>query len=173
MVAKKSPEETKAGLKKRAIEACADRKGRVTPDAVIEAAKNPKSILHKEFEWDVDKAAHAHWTDTARRLIREVRLIVQYDDVKIVAPYYIADAGTDESAYVPTSKVADRHAAAQRALVDELARIKGAIHRATSLAAVFGLTSNFERMLDLAIETERTFSASEEIAPTTQPQLAQ
>jgi hypothetical protein len=162
---------TKIELRKKAIEGCQDSKGRVTPDAVIEAAKDPKSILHGEFEWNVDKAAYKSWTETARRLIREVRLIVEYQDVRVVAPYYIADPGTDESSYIQTSKIANKHASAQRALADELARIKGAIQRATAMAAVFGLTSNFERMLDLAIETERAFS-SNEIASSNQTELA-
>lgn len=162
---------TKIELRKKAIEGCQDSKGRVTPDAVIEAAKDPKSILHGEFEWNVNKAAYQSWTETARRLIREVRLIIEYQDVRVVAPYYIADPGTDDSSYVETLRIANKHTSAQRALTDELARIKGAIQRAKALAAVFGLTANFERMLDLAVETERTFS-SNEIASSTQTELA-
>lgn len=157
---KKTAEITKMELKKRAIAACKDNKGRVTPDAVIEAAKDPTSVLHGEFEWDVNKAAYKSWTDTARRLIREVQLIVQYQDVRVVAPYYIPDAGVDESSYVETSKIANKHAAAKRALSDEIARIKGAIHRGRNLATVFGLVSNFDRMLDLAIEAERLFESN-------------
>src|SRR4051794_38416660 len=112
-MAKKPETISKLERKKREIEACQDGRGRVTPDAVIEAAKNPKSALHGEFEWDVTKAAYQHWTDTARRLIREVRLVVTYEDIRIAAPYYIADPGTDESSYIQTSKIAGKHAAAK------------------------------------------------------------
>jgi len=162
MAKDKTTKVTKMELKKRAIAACKNSKGKLTPDAVIEAAKDPTSVLHGEFEWDVNKAAYQSWTDTARRLIREVQLVVEYQDVRVVAPFYITDHGSKESSYVETTKVAKKHAFAKQALGDELARIKGAVHRAMSMAVVFGLVSNFEKMLDLAIETERLFADADE-----------
>lgn len=171
-MAKDKTKVTKMELKKRAIAACKNSKGKLTPDAVIEAAKDPTSILHGEFEWDVGKAAYQAWTDTARRLIREVQLVVEYQDVRVVAPFYITDHGSKESSYVETTKVAKKHAFAKQALGDELARIKGAVHRAMSMAAVFGLVSNFERMLELAIETEKTFSTAAEDEESVEHQAA-
>lgn len=161
-MAKDKTKVTKMELKKRAIAACKNSKGKLTPDAVIEAAKDPTSILHGEFEWDVNKAAYSAWTETARRLIREVQLVVEYQDVRIVAPFYISDNSSDDSSYVETTRVAKKNAAAKRALSDEIARIKGSVHRAMSMAAVFGLVSNFEKMLDLALETERLFAQADE-----------
>jgi hypothetical protein len=157
--AEKEKKPTKIELKKQAIAACKDARGRVTTAAVIEAARDSSSVLHAEFEWDLEKAAYQSWTETARRLIREVQLIVDYQDVRVVAPYYVSDQSKDEPAYVETSKIARKHAFAQRALSDELARIKGAVNRGMALSAAFGLVSNFERMLDAVIETERLFSS--------------
>lgn len=40
-------------------------------DAIIKFAQtNKNSTLHGEFQWDVKKAAYAHWQQTAMQLIR-------------------------------------------------------------------------------------------------------
>lgn len=172
MTKKSQKAPTKLELKKRAIEALQDRGGRVTPDAVIEAARDKSSVLHDEFEWDQAKAAYAHWVETARRLIREVRFIVVLEDVRIAAPYYTADPGTDEAAYIPTARLAKKHAAARAALADELARIRGAVNRARTLASVFGLSSHFDRLLDASLEIERVMASDESVA-SLQPAMQQ
>jgi hypothetical protein len=48
--------------------------GRLTPSAVVEAATNPKSPLHRHFEWDNAKAAAAYRIDQAREIIRVIRI---------------------------------------------------------------------------------------------------
>jgi hypothetical protein len=48
--------------------------GRLTPSAVVEAASDPKSALHRHFEWDDAKAASAYRIDQARELIRVIRI---------------------------------------------------------------------------------------------------
>src|SRR5690348_5499317 len=52
--------------------------GELTPDVVVEAARNPRNVLHKHFEWDDQKAAEAFRLDQARCLIRSV--VVEDDD---------------------------------------------------------------------------------------------
>jgi len=47
--------------------------GYLNPSAVVEAAKNPESVLHSEFEWDDDEAAHAYRVAQAGALIRRVK----------------------------------------------------------------------------------------------------
>lgn len=44
--------------------------GRLTPPAVVEAARDKKNILHKHFEWSDPVAAEAYRLDQARSLIR-------------------------------------------------------------------------------------------------------
>lgn len=39
------------------LQAIYDKNGRLTPQLVVNAAKNPKSALHSRFEWDDTKAA--------------------------------------------------------------------------------------------------------------------
>lgn len=51
----------------------ADGAGRLTPSAVVEAARDVRSPLHRHFEWDDSKAAHAYRKDQAREIIRVIR----------------------------------------------------------------------------------------------------
>ena len=52
--------------------------GNLIPAHVVTAAKNPSSVLHREFEWDDDEASHLYRIAQAGALIRRVKLhIVQ------------------------------------------------------------------------------------------------
>lgn len=51
--------------------------GVLLTESVVDAARNPLSPLHDEFEWDDKKAAHAHRLDTARHIIRSVELVIE------------------------------------------------------------------------------------------------
>ena len=44
--------------------------GHLTPQAVVEAARSRKSVLHRYFEWDDKVAAEAHRVDQARTIVR-------------------------------------------------------------------------------------------------------
>lgn len=48
--------------------------GRLTPKAVVDAARSRKSPLHPHFEWDDAAAAESYRMDQARNLIRIVRV---------------------------------------------------------------------------------------------------
>ncbi len=48
--------------------------GRLTPGAVVEAARSPNSALHRHFEWDDRKAAEAYRRDQAREIIAVIRV---------------------------------------------------------------------------------------------------
>lgn len=47
-------------------------KGMLTPDVVVDAARDPESILHETFDWDDTEAAHKWRLEQARQLIRVV-----------------------------------------------------------------------------------------------------
>ena len=49
-------------------------KGRLTPKAVVNAARDPKSPLHRHFEWDNTKAAEAFRLEQARAIVRVIRI---------------------------------------------------------------------------------------------------
>ena len=148
---------TRAEMKalRDAIAACEDRSGRVRPERVVEAARDPKSVLHKKFQWDIKKAAMAHWLETAQRLIREVKLEIVIENVRFSSPFYVADPSTKDSAYVETTAIAKKEELAEQVLLDEVARIEGAVERARGVAMVFGLRTHFEQMLEKVIEINR------------------
>jgi hypothetical protein len=47
-------------------------RGSLEPEAILDAAKDPASPLHKLFEWDDDRAAHEYRLHQARYLIRAI-----------------------------------------------------------------------------------------------------
>lgn len=51
------------------------QKGRLTPTAVVIAARDARSPLHRHFEWDDAVAAESYRLDQARMLIRSVALV--------------------------------------------------------------------------------------------------
>jgi hypothetical protein len=59
---------------------CRTGKGLLTAEAVVEAARNERSPLHGEFEWDDSAAAHRYRIEQARGLIR--RFPIQYREVE-------------------------------------------------------------------------------------------
>jgi hypothetical protein len=63
-----------------------ERGGRLTPKAVVEAARDEASPLHLHFEWDDAAAAEAYRRDQAREIIRVVR--VEDDDGEVRPAYF-------------------------------------------------------------------------------------
>ena len=69
------------------------QKGRLTPPAVVEAARDTRNPLHKHFEWDDAVAAESYRLDQARMLIRSVALVGDGEDDARPAFLSIADKG--------------------------------------------------------------------------------
>lgn len=49
--------------------------GFLDKEDVWKAAQDPDSPIHEEFEWDVDKAAQAHWKSRAGDMIRHLAVV--------------------------------------------------------------------------------------------------
>jgi|SRR5882672_941208 len=145
-----------------AIAALQDSQGRVTPRSVWQAARSPNHPLHYEFEWDLKKAAEKEWDRTAAAIIREVKFVVEYQDQKIIAPYYVSDPRAVISTYIPTIRASKNVKLKTGILREEVDRIVGSINRGMKLAAVFGLVSSFERMLSEARRVEIEINAYDE-----------
>ncbi len=58
------------------LQAIAARDGTLKPASVLDAARDPASILHKHFEWDDTAAAEAHRLAQAGMLIRKARVTI-------------------------------------------------------------------------------------------------
>lgn len=123
--------------------------GVLTPEAVVEDAKQKNSPLHALFEWDVKKAAHHHWLETARGLIRSVRVEVHIDSRKVSTVAYVRDptAPPEKQGYVRTATLKSDQDLAREALEQEFSRITAAMHRARELSVYFGLKDELEGMI--------------------------
>jgi len=64
--------------------------GRLIPEDVVDAAKNPNSSLHTYFTWDDTEAAAAFRLQEARALIKRVRVsVVRTDESVVHVPSFI------------------------------------------------------------------------------------
>lgn len=68
-------------------------RGRLTPDAIIEAARQPANPLHEHFPWDDAVAAHHFRREIARKLIGRIHVVVTVEHTTLSVPYYVRDSG--------------------------------------------------------------------------------
>ena len=129
--------------------------GRITPDAVVEDARDPRSPLHSHFEWDDSAAARQYRLDQARALIRTVKLEISIVSNTIAAPHYVRDprAG-DGQGYVALSQVRSEDDLARQVMRDEMSRVLAAMERARSVSDVLDMTGELDNLI-IAIEEVR------------------
>lgn len=147
--------------KRQALEKIAEEQGGdLTPDAVIEAAKNPANILHSCFDWDVNRAALENWRAVARGLIREVRVVIKTSLRQVSTVAYVRDPNRnhDEQGYIALTSVERRSAEANAIIDAELDRIIAAVNRARGVAEVLGVSSRFEKLLATVVEIKQELS---------------
>jgi hypothetical protein len=127
--------------------------GRIDPEAVVSAARDPHHPLHKHFDWDDQSAGHKFRITQAAALIRRVKLRVRTTTVSSIIPVYVQDVAAQSGFYSLTA--ADINRSEAEASVDaELARIRGNIARSRGVVAALdvrfpGLLAFFEGQLTL------------------------
>jgi hypothetical protein len=128
--------ERKAAVKKRLIELAQEH--RLREDDVIAEARNPASVLHGEFEWDLSKAAYRHWVERARDLIQLVKYEVVVNNAVMVVPYYVRDPDREpsEQGYITMAKVMSERDLSRRELKIECQRALSVLHRAETFVVV-------------------------------------
>lgn len=126
--------------------------GRLLPSDVVEAARDPRSVLHSHFEWDDSKAAHEHRLAQARALIRTIKVEVTVRSVPLSVVGYVRDpsAETKESGYRNIFSVRSDDDAARAAIVDEMKRVASAARRARMVAAVLGVEADIDQISEIA-----------------------
>lgn len=152
-----------------AIRAIADRNaGRLTPEMVVQAARDKESPLHPFFTWDVKKAAQERLIDQARHLIRSVKVEVTTTQFSVRAPAYLRDpqAGGASQGYASLARLRNDEDMARDAVVNEFSRASSALSRAKAVAAALGLSDEIEevrgaivRLSERAQQTEHMASA--------------
>ena len=123
--------------------------GTITPDIIIEDAKDEQSPLHAQFEWDTDVAAMEHWREQARAIIRTVRFEIVVENITIRPPQYIRDpsAAPGVQAYIAVDKLKRDKVLAVEALQYEMDRAEGALERAREIGIALGLEKDFSRLM--------------------------
>lgn len=139
-----------------------DRRGRLTAEEVLEAARPSASPLHGFFEWDDSKAAEAHRLEQARDLIRRVKIELEFEERVIQTPRYVKDPGKGhkESGYISILKV--NRETARDIMKRELETLGGDLGRVLRIAQ--GKQSDLpvgfpDRVADLVTKTEALCSS--------------
>lgn len=80
--------------------------GRLRPEDVVDAARNPNSALHSYFTWDDSEAAVAYRLQEARALIKRVKVdVVRSDEMVVHVPSFIrSNGGYQETQVVTVNK---------------------------------------------------------------------
>lgn len=142
------------------VAACKDEDGNISRRAVWQAAKaDPSCALYGEFNWNVQEAAESHWDERAGEIIRLARSVFHYEEEELIVPRFVSNPKTMNAplTYRETADAArESRVSKTMQLEGELSRIKNAVHRAMTLAKVFGLEHYFADLLleVVRIETE-------------------
>lgn len=136
--------------------------GQLTPDAVLEDAKRKDSPLHDAFEWDVKKAARSYWLDTAREIIRSVKVVVTDERITVRTPHYVRDGSlpADAQGYVSVATLKKDPDKARESLKVEFARIEGALARVRSIAEALGMSNEVEDLISHVVRVKEHAQAA-------------
>lgn len=138
------------------LQEIADRDGHLTADAVIEDAQHPESPLHDQFEWDDAKAAMEARRETARRLIRSVKVVVRTETHTIAVPRYVRspDAPEREQSYSESASLRSDYDRAMASFAYEVERAEAAIRRAQNVAYAVGLQDEIEWLAESIVRVK-------------------
>lgn len=109
-----------------------EKNGRVDPNDLISAAKHRSHPCHRDFTWDVERAAEERWRDQARYLIRKCRFEVTFEDVTSPVVQYVA-SNSEESVFLSLPKMKGK-AAVRETMQVELDSLLGNVARVRGIA---------------------------------------
>lgn len=133
-----------------------DRAGRITPERVVDDARDKKSPLHPLFEWDKAKAAAAYWTIQARDILRSVYGTNVTSVTTLKVPVYVRDTSVKgEQGYRSVVALRSDPESARESLVYTLEVAAGHLRRAFDLAEPLGLSGEIDALLDQIIGVQR------------------
>lgn len=132
-----------------ALKDVADIDGRLTAEALIQAARPPGHPLHNYFEWDDSKAGHQWRLHQARQLIATARMKFTTTKLTLDVPMFLRDPEQmpRSQGHRLITSIAQDPASARASLAIELGRAQALIQRARATAAVLGLADECEKVL--------------------------
>ncbi len=142
--------------------------GRLTPEAVIERARDREHPLHDAFEWDNDAAAHKWRLEQARELIRSVKVTIAITEEAVrTTVAYVRDpaAGQAQGYRSLVALRGDRDGGdAREVILEEFARAAAALRRARDIAVVLGRGPEIEALVATVTSVRDKF-AGDTMAP--------
>lgn len=129
------------------IQAISDKnKGRITPEQVVNAARDPDSPIHHYFNWDDKSAGDAYRLDQARTLIRSVKIKITTHRTKVTTVAYVQDPTkeSDQQGYLDVVKIKKDVDIKRSVLIDEFSRVASILKRAKAIAIAFNMEDEIE-----------------------------
>lgn len=140
-------------IRAQAIKALERPGRRITAEKVVEAARDPKHPLHRDFDWDDSRAAHHYRLDQARAIIASVRVVITTSTKKLIAPAYVRDIeAAPLQGYVATAVLKNEREAAEELLLYETARLQAQLERCREIAGALSLESELEAAIGAVFE---------------------
>lgn len=137
-----------------AAKALADKDGRITPEAVVGAARDPAHPLHPRFEWDDSVAAERFRIAQARAIIRDITFEVTYENRVYNVPYFVRDpeaASEGQQGYRAIASLSADRATSLRAVQAEFAAAAASLRRARSIAGALGFAKQIDALVGQVI----------------------
>jgi hypothetical protein len=156
-MAKKSKPSSGYAQRIAAIRALEDEYGRVTPEQLVDAARNPKNPWHSRFLWDNNKAGHRYRLDQARTFISEIRIVVTRSNKQYSSIGYLRDPNADSNkqGYVAARVLRSERDDALNSFEYEIQRLQATIERLAEVALTLGLELELEKakrvLIDLGV----------------------
>lgn len=131
--------------------------GRLTPNVVLEEAKDRDSVLHNLFEWDDTLAAHQHRIYQARQIITSVRVVITTENKRISTVYYVRDpeAEPTEQGYVSIDRLKTDKDLAKESIVMEFSRASSYLQRAKAHAQALNMNDEIDELIEDINEFKR------------------
>lgn len=139
-----------------AIRGLEDPEGRITPQQVIDAARDKGSPLHGLFDWNKADAAAKWWLHQAREIIGAVKVMHTTTETVIAAPCYVMDTAATGAGYRAVAALRAEPEAARESLAYTLSVAAGHIRRAYDLAGPLGLQAEIDALLQQITGLQRS-----------------
>lgn len=118
------------------IKSLEDRRGRLTPEQIVNEARAKDSPIHHFFTWDDSEAAEKWRIEEARELLKRIKIVVQIEEriIRTVAYVHDPQQDTNRAGYVTVLKVRTQDAAGM--MKAELEAISFLLERSYGLSQV-------------------------------------